>query len=52
VGQIYEFSGTSVGPPQWAAIDGYSAGPGWDAVTGLGTPDVAHLLRVLRPARW
>jgi subtilase family serine protease len=106
VGQIYEFGGTSAGPPQWAAIialadqgsrhdlgfinqrlyqiarsrqygyvfhdvttgnntisytnaagslvtiDGYSAGPGWDAVTGLGTPDVAYLLQVLRPARW
>jgi subtilase family serine protease len=22
----------------------YSAGPGWDAATGIGTPDVAHLL--------
>jgi subtilase family serine protease len=28
-------------------IGGYSAGPGWDAVTGLGTPDVAHLINVL-----
>lgn len=102
IGQIYEFGGTSAGPPQWAAIvalaneasghdlgfinrrlyqiartrlydhvfhdvttgnnavsytgasgnlvtiNGYSAGPGWDAVTGLGTPDVAHLIGALR----
>jgi subtilase family serine protease len=25
-------------------IAGYAAGPGWDAVTGWGTPDAAHLL--------
>ena len=29
-------------------ITGYPATRGWDAVTGLGTPDVAHLLRFLR----
>jgi subtilase family serine protease len=105
LGQIYEFGGTSAGPPQWAAIialadqagrhdlgfinprlyqiargwrydyvfhdvttgnnsvsytgangnlatiNGYSAGPGWDAVTGLGTPDVAHLISALRVTR-
>jgi subtilase family serine protease len=26
------------------AIAGFNAGPGWDAVTGWGTPDAAHLL--------
>jgi subtilase family serine protease len=26
------------------SIPGYSASPGWDAVTGLGTPDVARLI--------
>ena len=26
------------------SIPGYSASPGWDAVTGLGSPNVAHLL--------
>ena len=26
---------------------GYSAGPGWDACTGLGTPDGAKLLAAL-----
>jgi subtilase family serine protease len=29
-------------------ITGYAAAEGWDAVTGLGTPDVAHLLHYLR----
>ena len=28
-------------------ITGYSAGKGWDPVTGIGTPDVAHLLKFL-----
>jgi subtilase family serine protease len=27
---------------------GFSAGPGWDPVTGLGTPDVAKLVSLLR----
>jgi subtilase family serine protease len=26
------------------SIPGYCSSPGWDAVTGLGTPDVAHLI--------
>jgi subtilase family serine protease len=29
------------------SITGYPAGKGWDAVTGIGTPDVAHLLQLL-----
>jgi subtilase family serine protease len=29
-------------------IAGFPATKGWDAVTGLGTPDVAHLLKYLR----
>ncbi len=29
-------------------ITGFPATKGWDAVTGLGTPDVAHLLQFLR----
>ncbi|HEY0935615.1 MAG TPA: S53 family peptidase [Trebonia sp.] len=28
-------------------IAGYNAGKGWDPVTGLGTPDVAHLIAIL-----
>lgn len=30
-------------------IAGFAAGPGWDPVTGLGTPDVAKLVGVARP---
>lgn len=30
------------------SITGFPAVRGWDAVTGLGSPDVAHLIRVLR----
>jgi hypothetical protein len=29
-------------------VTGYAAAKGWDAVTGLGTPNVAHLLQYLR----
>ena len=29
---------------QTSSIPGYCASPGWDAVTGLGTPDVANLI--------
>ena len=29
------------------SITGYSAAKGWDPVTGIGTPDVAHLLQLL-----
>lgn len=32
------------------SIPGYSASTGWDAVTGLGTPDAAHLLPDLAAA--
>jgi kumamolisin len=28
-------------------VKGYSAGPGWDACTGLGTPDGAAILKIL-----
>jgi len=28
-------------------ITGYAAGKGWDAVTGLGSPNVVHLLKYL-----
>ncbi len=33
-----------------SSIPGYSASTGWDAVTGLGTPDAAHLLPDLAAA--
>jgi subtilase family serine protease len=32
-------------------VTGYAAANGWDAVTGLGTPIVAHLLQVLHQSR-
>ncbi|HJT77221.1 MAG TPA: S53 family peptidase [Gemmataceae bacterium] len=32
-------------------IPGYSAGPGWDPTTGLGSPDVAHLINLLSQGR-
>ncbi|SPF40928.1 hypothetical protein SBDP1_320044 [Syntrophobacter sp. SbD1] len=30
-----------------AAVNGYNAGPGWDACTGLGTPDGTAILNNL-----
>jgi subtilase family serine protease len=39
-----DFYDVTVGNNQTTAIPGYSASPGWDAVTGLGTPNVANLL--------
>jgi hypothetical protein len=36
---------TFVFPP--AKVTGYSAGPGWDPVTGWGTPDAAVLVPLL-----
>lgn len=32
-------------------IPGYSAGPGWDPTTGLGSPNVAHLINLLSQGR-
>jgi len=32
------------GKNQTTSIPGYSASPGWDAVTGLGSPNAANLL--------
>jgi len=31
-------------------VPGYTAGPGWDACTGLGTPDGKAMLKLLMPA--
>jgi subtilase family serine protease len=40
-----DFFDVTVGSNQTdPSIPGYSASTGWDAVTGLGTPNVAHLL--------
>ena len=37
----------TTGSNGFAGVPGFSAGPGWDAVTGLGTPDVAKLVPLL-----
>src|SRR5262249_3948090 len=39
-----DFFDVTAGNNQTSSIPGYSASPGWDAVTGLGTPNAAHLL--------
>lgn len=41
------FHDITAGNNSWAGITGYAAGPGWDPATGLGTPDVAHLVTTL-----
>ncbi len=43
---IPEFDPTT-GKIIYVTIPGYNAGPGWDAVTGFGTPKVAKLLPLL-----
>ena len=37
----------TVGDNSFAGVAGFSAAPGWDPVTGLGTPDVAKLIPLL-----
>jgi subtilase family serine protease len=39
-----DFYDVTVGNNQTSSIPGYSASKGWDAVTGLGTPNVANLI--------
>lgn len=39
-----DYFDVTVGNNQTSSIPGYSASRGWDAVTGLGTPNVANLL--------
>ena len=39
-----DFNDVTVGNNQTTSIPGYSASKGWDAVTGLGTPNAAHLI--------
>ena len=41
------FHDITTGSNSFAGVTGFSAGPGWDAVTGLGTPDVAKLVPLL-----
>ena len=42
------FHDITVGDNSFGGITGYSAGSGWDAATGLGTPDVANLVAALK----
>lgn len=39
-----DFHDITTGNNSFAGITGYSAGPGWDAASGLGTPNVANLI--------
>ncbi len=39
-----DYFDVTVGNNKTSSIPGYSASPGWDAVTGLGSPNVANLL--------
>lgn len=39
-----DFNDVGVGNNQTSSIPGYSASSGWDAITGLGTPNAANLL--------
>ena len=39
-----DFHDVTTGKNQTSSIPGYSASPGWDAVTGLGSPNVANLI--------
>jgi subtilase family serine protease len=37
-----------IGNNSFGGVTGFAAGPGWDPVTGLGTPNVANLITQLR----
>ena len=41
------FHDITTGNNSFAGVTGYNAAPGWDPATGLGTPDVAHLITAL-----
>ena len=41
------FHDITTGNNSWNGVEGFDAGPGWDPVTGLGTPDVAKLVPLL-----
>lgn len=44
------FHDITAGDNSAGGVTGYSAQPGWDAATGLGTPDVANLVKALSAA--
>jgi subtilase family serine protease len=41
------FHDVTAGNNGFFGVPGFSAGAGWDAATGLGTPDAAHLIALL-----
>ena len=41
------FHDITAGNNSFGGVNGFPASPGWDAATGLGTPDVAHLIPLL-----
>ena len=41
------FHDITSGNNSFGGLTGFSAGTGWDAATGLGTPDVANLITAL-----
>jgi subtilase family serine protease len=41
------FHDITAGNNTWDGVAGYNATPGWDAATGLGTPDVNNLVKAL-----
>jgi subtilase family serine protease len=45
----YAFHDITVGNNSWdvSGVTGYSAGPGWDPASGLGSPHAAHLIKLL-----
>lgn len=45
----YAFHDITVGNNTWdtSGVTGYSAGPGWDPASGLGSPDAADLIKLL-----
>lgn len=47
VGKSDAFHDITSGNNSFGGIIGYTAGPGWDPVTGLGSPNVANLIRLL-----
>jgi subtilase family serine protease len=42
------FHDITSGNNSWGGVTGYDAGPGWDAATGLGTPDAYQLVQALK----
>ena len=52
-GYLTSFHDVTTGNNAWdvTGVPGYSAGPGWDPTTGLGSPNAANLIRLLTQGR-